>query len=145
LLDLSSKQINLDEAESKRPSHREFTVVPSLTPPPSDKVLELCDAFHRLNALRLEIDRSIAALPPDDPGRDRLWEELEANLASLGDVVDQLARAPVTDLMQVRAKATVLSALLQSPDPDGTAGIPDDKRAALSLALAEDVIRSLGG
>jgi len=110
----------------------------------STDVLQLCDVYRRLNDRRLDIDQRIVALPPDDPGRDTLWHELETNLAELRDVISQLAMAPSTDTIQVRAKATVLAALLRSRDPDGNTVIPDDKSAALALALADDVVRSFG-
>ena len=110
----------------------------------STDVLQLCDMYRQSNDRRLDIDQRIMALPPDDPGRDTLWHDMETNLAELRDVISQLAMAPSTDTTQVRAKATVLATLLRSRDPDGNTVIPDDKSAALALALADDVVRSFG-
>jgi hypothetical protein len=110
----------------------------------STDVLQLCDMYRQSNDRRLDIDQRIMALPPHDPGRDTLWHDLETNLAELRDVISQLAMAPSTDTTQVRAKATVLATLLRSRDPDGNTVIPDDKSAALALALADDVVRSFG-
>jgi hypothetical protein len=110
----------------------------------STDVLQLCDVYRQLNDRRLDIDQEIMALPPDDPGRDTLWHELENNLAELRGVISQLAMAPAADAAQVRGKAVVLATLLRSRDPDGNAVIPDDENAALALALADDVVRSLG-
>jgi hypothetical protein len=110
----------------------------------STDVLQLCDMYRQLDNRRLDIDQRIMALPPDDPDRETLWHELEANLAELRGVISQLAVAPAADVTQVRAKAAVLATLLRSRDPDGNAVIPDDENAALALALADDVVRSLG-
>ena len=110
----------------------------------STDVLQLCEMYCQLNDRRLEIDQRIMALLSSDPSRDMLWRELETNLATLSNVISQLAMAPAADVAQVRAKAAVLATLLRSQDPDGNAVIPDDKSAALARALADDVIRSLG-
>ena len=110
----------------------------------STDVLQLCDVYRQLNDRRLDIDQRIMALPPDDPGRDTLWHDLETNLTELREVISQLAMAPAADVAQVRAKATVLATLLRSRDPDGKVVTPDDNSAALALALADDVVRSFG-
>ncbi|MDR3533126.1 MAG: hypothetical protein P4L90_21520 [Rhodopila sp.] len=107
--------------------------------------LPLWDAYRALNDQRIDIDRRMTALPPDDPGRDILWQGLEPVLANLRDVVGQLARTPATQIPELRAKAAVLATLLRSDDPDGGPVIPEPERSALALSLTDDIARLAGG
>ena len=103
------------------------------------RVLPLCESFFRVNDLRDDIDRRIMALPPNDPDRDELWQELEAVLARLGDVVGQLTLSPATDMAQLRAKACVLATLRRSRGAVDDPIMREDERA-FALSLADNTI-----
>jgi hypothetical protein len=105
----------------------------------------LSDAYRGLNSQRLDIDRNMTILAPDDPARDVLWQELESVLARLRDIVGDLAGSPAEHLSELRDKADVLATLLR---PDGTGSgpvIPDEERVALALSLTDDVVRLSAG
>jgi hypothetical protein len=90
-------------------------------------VLPICDAFGELNRRRADMDMRIMARLPDDPEWDELWQDLQAMLAKLRDVVNRLAETPAAHLAELRAKAAVLATLMRT-------GEEDEKRLALSLA-----------
>jgi hypothetical protein len=102
------------------------------------------EAYRLLDARRIDIDRTMTGLPPGDPARDELWQELESVLEKLREVVIKLAKLPAADLLALQAKATILSALLQ---PEGRLGpiIPEAERVALALSLTQDIARLPNG
>jgi hypothetical protein len=102
-------------------------------------VLALRAAFGRSNDLRIDIDRRIMALSPDDPSRDVLWQELESALTSQRELVGLLAKSSAADMTQLRAKAAVLATLLRSGDAGGDPIIPAHAIKALVLSLADDI------
>jgi hypothetical protein len=106
-------------------------------------VLLLCDDFTRMNALRLDIDRRIMALPPYGHERDQLWQELEAVLASVSEVVGKLTLTPASDMAELRAKAQVLATLRQSGDAVDGPIMPEVERA-LALSLAHNTVELPG-
>ena len=99
----------------------------------------LYDALWALNDQRIDIDRRITVLPPDDFSSDTLWRELELVLVKLREVVSQLAKTPATHIPELRAKAEVLATLLRSNDTNGGPVIPKDEIWALALSLTTDV------
>jgi hypothetical protein len=113
-------------------------------PDPSGGVpegLPLAEVFSLLDARRLDIDRRMTSLPPDDLAREGLWQELESVLEKLREVVSKLAKSAAADLPELRAKAAILALLLR-PGHDGSGpSIPEPERVALALSLTEDVAR----
>jgi hypothetical protein len=104
----------------------------------SIQVLPLCDAYKTLDGQRIDLDRRLTALPPGDSGGALLWDELEAVLAKLSDVVDRLASASATRLAELKAKAAVLLTLLRSGDA-GRPLLPERKMMVLVLSLTDDI------
>jgi hypothetical protein len=106
-------------------------------------VLLLCEDFAKMNDLRLDIDRRMMALPSYDLERDQLWEELEAVLAQVSEVVGQLTLISASDMAELRAKAGVLTTLRQSGDAVGGPILPEEERA-LALSLAQNTVELPG-
>src|ERR1700709_2255956 len=84
-------------------------------------------------------------LPPDDPARDVLWQDLESVLARLRDIVGDLAGSPAAHLSELRDKADVLANLLRSDGTGSGPVIPDKGRIALALSLTDDVVQLSAG
>jgi hypothetical protein len=101
-------------------------------------VLPLCGAYQALNELRIDIDQHIISMSSDVSCRGGLWLELELVLTKLDSVVDRLAKTRATHMAELRAKAKVLTTLLQSDDTGQGAIIQGSKAARLALSLAED-------
>ena len=101
----------------------------------------LPEAYRILNKQRIDIDQRITALPPDDPARIILWQELESLLVRLRQVVSDLAKSPATHLLEMQAKAAVLATLLQPDETDGGPILPEEEKSALALSLTDDVSR----
>jgi len=83
------------------------------------------------------------ALPPHDPERDQLWQELEAVLATVSEVVGRLTLIPASDMAELRAKAGVLATLRQSGDAVDGPILPEKERA-LALSLAHNTVELAG-
>ena len=98
-------------------------------------------AFRALNLRRLDLDRCIAGLPANDLSREELWQELEAVLVALRNLVSRLASSPATQLPELRAKAEVLAMLLNPDDSEGGLVISETERSVLALSLTDDIIR----
>jgi hypothetical protein len=107
--------------------------------------LLLSDTYRTLNGQRINIDRRIAALAPDDPTRGILWQELESLLTKLHEIVNDLARSPATHLLELQAKADVLATLLRPGETGGGPVISEDERAALALSLTDDMAQFSAG
>ena len=103
--------------------------------------LPLAEAYRLLDDKRIDIDRHMASLAPQDPARDILWQELEPILLKLREVVTSLAKSKATQLPDLRAKANVLAALLRAGEPGGGPVIPENEKSALALSLTEDIAR----
>ena len=103
-------------------------------------VVQLCDMYRLLDAKRVEIDRRVISLRVEDPDRDTLWRELELLLTGLREVIDRLAKAPATNMSQLRAKAEVLAMLLRERDLGGGPTVPECETTALALALADAIV-----
>jgi hypothetical protein len=87
-------------------------------------------------------DQRFRALPPDDPGRDDLWLELENALAKMQDLVRRLANTPASNLTELRGKAAVLATLLRSVEEAGGGPIVQDHSSkALALSVTHDIAR----
>ena len=107
--------------------------------------LPLLEVYRALDNQRIDIDRHINSLAPDDPARDPLWIELDQVLAELRQVIGQLARAPAPHLPELQAKAAVLATLLRPEDNGHGDIIPEADKLALALSLADDITRLSGG
>ena len=105
------------------------------------KKLPLSEAYRALNDQRIDADRRMTVLAPDDPARDLLWQELEAVLLELGNVVSRLAKSHPAHLPELRAKADVMAALLRAGDGGCGPMIPEDEKSALALSTIEDIAR----
>ena len=103
-------------------------------------VFRLCDIYRRLETKRVEIDRRVMALRADDPDRDMLWQNLEPLLTRLREVIDHLAKAPATNMSQLRAKAEILAMLLRGRDSSGGPIVSECETTALALALADAIV-----
>jgi hypothetical protein len=103
--------------------------------------IQLAEAFRLLDEQRLDLDRRMATLAPDDPARDDSWQALETVLAELREVVINLAKSPAVDLLELRAKAGVLATLLRSEVDGGGQIFTDAERAALALSITDDIAR----
>jgi hypothetical protein len=103
-------------------------------------VLQLCDTYRRLDAKRADIDQRVMSLPADDADRDILWRRLGPLLTTLREVIDRLAKAPATNMSQLRAKAGVLAMLLRERDSCGGSIVPECQTTALALALADAIV-----
>jgi hypothetical protein len=101
--------------------------------------LPLPDAYRVLNDQRIDIDRRIEILAPDDPARDVLWQELESVLASVHALLGNLTQSPATQLSDLRAKAAVLAHLLRFGTDGGGPEITDNEKSALALSLSDDI------
>jgi hypothetical protein len=102
-------------------------------------VVQLCEAYRALNALRIGLDLRIMGLPPDADGREELWAELEAHLARMSDIAGRLTMARATRMTQLRAKAGILATLLRDSDTGGNDIMPERKMMDLALSLADDI------
>ena len=80
------------------------------------------------------------SLREEDADRDMLWRKLEPLLTRLREVIDHLAKAPVTNMSQLRAKAEVLAMLLRERDLGGGSIVPECETTALALALADAIV-----
>ena len=76
----------------------------------------------------------------EDPDRDMLWRNLEPLLTRLREVIDRLAKAPATNMSQLRAKAEILATLLRERDSAGPRYVPECETTALALALADAIV-----
>jgi hypothetical protein len=101
--------------------------------------LPLDEAYRALNERRMEIDRSIASLPPDDTTREVLWQSLQPVMALLREAVENLAASHATDLTGLQAKAAILAELLRADENGAGPIIPEAERVALALSLTEDI------
>ena len=106
--------------------------------------MSLPDGYRILNNQRIDIDRRMTMLAPDDPARDILWQDLEPVLARMRETVGRLAKSPATQMLEIRAKANVLAMLLRSGDDGAGPVIPEDERSALALSLVEDIAQLPG-
>ena len=106
--------------------------------------MSLPDGYRILNNQRIDIDRRMMMLAPNDPARDILWQDLERVLVKLRETVGRLAKSPATRLPEIRAKADVLATLLRSGDDSAGPVIPEDERSGLALSLVEDIARLWG-
>jgi len=102
------------------------------------EAIELYETYRALNDVRIDIDRRLMALPADDVRRDTLWQELETVIGRQSDLATRLAATPATEASVVRAKASVLSLILSTGDPDPKATAPEV--TTLALSLAHDVV-----
>jgi hypothetical protein len=102
-------------------------------------VQELCDQYRALDQRRLELDQHIMASPEGDQDQEALWQEQEAVLRQLHELVAQLAAMPAMDSDDLRNKADVLARLLRTFGIDATA--IDPPVMALALSVADDVAR----
>lgn len=94
-------------------------------------ITQLTNAYHAIDARRIDLDRRSLALPPDDvDGRDTLMVELGAVLASRQDTLHQLALAQSQSLAELRHKASILLALIEQDD-----------LSELARSLAQDILR----
>src|ERR1700733_15120395 len=103
--------------------------------------LALDEAYRALNNRRIEFDRRITSLPPDDPAREALWQSLQPVMDELRQVVADLTGSPAAELSGLRAKAAILAGLLQAEDNGRDPIIPESERNALALSLANDIAR----
>ena len=101
-------------------------------------VFRLCDIYRRLDTKRVDIDRRVMSLRAEDPDRDMLWRNLEPLLTRLREVIDRLAKAPATNMSQLRAKAEILAMLLR--ERDSCPIVPECETTALALALADAIV-----
>jgi hypothetical protein len=101
----------------------------------------LADAYDALNIQRIDIDRRMLALNPDDPARETLWQDLDVVLGKLGEVVGRLANSPAAQLSDLRAKAEVLATLLRADEEDAGPILSEAERSALALSLVGDITR----
>ena len=67
-------------------------------------VFQLCDIYVDW-CQRADIDRRVMSLRVEDADRDTLGRKLEPLLTRLREVIDRLAKAPATNMSQLRAKA----------------------------------------
>jgi hypothetical protein len=104
-------------------------------------VFPLDKAYRALNNRRMEIDRGMTGLPPDDSCRDELWKTLQPVMDELRKVVIGLTNSQPADLSELQAKAAILAALLRAEDDGGGPIIPEAERVALALSLTNDVAR----
>jgi hypothetical protein len=103
--------------------------------------LPLAEAFSLLDARRMDIDRRMTSLPPDDLAQEELWQQLESVLEKLREIVGKLAQSTATDLRELQAKATILALLLRAGQDGARPIIPEAQRVALALSLTEDIAR----
>jgi hypothetical protein len=103
--------------------------------------LALDEAYRALNNRRIEFDRRITSLPPDDPAREALWQSLQPVMDELRQVVADLTGSPAAELSGLRAKAAILAGLLQAENNGRDPIIPESERNALALSLANDIAR----
>jgi hypothetical protein len=106
--------------------------------------LPLDEAYRALNQQRINIDRSTADLPPDDPAREELWQSLQPIMAQLREAVANLAASQATDLAGLKAKAAILEELLRAGEDSAGPIIPEAERTALALSLTQDIARFTG-
>jgi hypothetical protein len=102
-------------------------------------VQELCDQCRALDHRRTELDQHIIAVPGSDQDREVLWQEQEAVLRQLHELIAQLPVIPATDPDGLRSKAGVLALLLRASAADPAA--VDPQVMALALSVADDVAR----
>jgi hypothetical protein len=102
---------------------------------------QLAESFTLLDARRGDIDLRMTSLTPDDPAWNEMWQELESVLEQLREVVSKMAKSPAADLLELRAKATILASLLRPGDDGGGAIARERERVALALALTDDIAR----
>jgi hypothetical protein len=101
--------------------------------------IPLAEAFHVLDRLRIDIDRRLVNMVPEDPARPELWQELEEVLQGLHQTVRDLADAPAVDLADLQAKAAILATLLRSEIGGGGQVIADAERTALAVSITDDI------
>jgi hypothetical protein len=102
---------------------------------------ELCDEYYRLNARRADIDSCIVDLPPADPRREILWEQLETTLERLREVVVLAAETPAAYKTHLPPKAATLANVLRSGDGGSGPVFPKDSITTLTLSLTDDIAR----
>jgi hypothetical protein len=99
----------------------------------------LAEAFHALNRRRIDIDRLLTGLAPEDPARHESWLELEGVLTRLHQAVRDLANTPAVDLADLQAKAAILATLLRSEVGGGGQVIAEAERIMLALSITDDI------
>jgi hypothetical protein len=97
------------------------------------------EAFYVLDRLRVDIDRRLASLAPEEPAAHEAWQELQTVVMRLRAAVRGLASAPAAGLAELQAKAAILAALLRSEVGGGGQVIADAERIALTLSLTDDI------
>ena len=105
---------------------------------PTD-VLRLCEIYMVLNGKRANLDQRLIALAETDREQSCLWQQLEIVGTELSHAVGRLATTQATDLLGLRAKASVLALLLQACRADPAA--LSAEVVALALSVADEVPR----
>lgn len=94
-------------------------------------ITQLANAYRAIDARRIDLDRRLTALPPDDMnGRDALMVELGAALAIRQDTLHELTLIQSQTLAELRLKASILLALVEQDD-----------LSELARSLAQDILR----
>jgi hypothetical protein len=99
-------------------------------------VTQLCHVYRNLDQRRKQIDEQMMTQVEEAGAREQLWSELETTLAQLDDITDRLTRLPAARLSELRAKATVVAALMNGTGPD----VAEGQRTGLALSLANDML-----
>lgn len=97
------------------------------------------EAFHALNRQRVDIDRRLADLAPEDPAAHEAWQELQAVVTRLRAAVRRLASAPAANMAELQAKAGILAALLRSEVGGGGQVVADAECTGLTLSITDDI------
>ena len=102
-------------------------------------LIALCSICRMLNDQRIELDRRILALAPDDLSGNLLRHELDDLLEKLQVYARKMARVSATGISEVRSKAQALASFMRSDNGMGGSLIPDDMIWALALSLVDDL------
>jgi hypothetical protein len=109
----------------------------SVSGPNSGSVADLCERFWALDLVRVDLDQRLTELPDGDQRRDVLWQELEAVLPRISDIVARLATVTSAQPKDLGARALVLGRLLRIGDTNPPA--LDAGTIALAISLADAV------
>jgi hypothetical protein len=129
--------------------------------------IPLAEAFHVPGRRRIDLDRRLANLTPEDPARSEVWQELEEMPEALHEVVRELASMPAVNRAELQAvfvlshasrapafagtssersaqrdharKAAILVTLRRSEVGGGGQVIADPKRIALAVSITDDI------
>jgi hypothetical protein len=101
----------------------------------------LTEAFHVLNRRRIDIDRHLTGLAPEDAARHEGWLELEGVLKGLHQAVRDLANTPAVNLADLKTKASILATLLRSEIDGGGQVIAEAEKITLVLSVTDDIAR----